>query len=145
MDFRIPVAASLATAPASLPIEPYLMGYWLGNGHHCKPEITIQTADVEEVLFQITPHHAITSVWDNVGDSKIVRINDLRPVLLQSFHDKVIAFGDFANYWIADRAGFNLKRLGELFALNDQVGFTATKRLDGKTLLKEGIKLLQMS
>ena len=55
-----------------------------------------------------------------------------------------VAFGDFTNYWIADRAGFNLKRLGELFALNDQVGFTATKRVDGKTLLKEGIKLLQM-
>jgi HK97 family phage major capsid protein len=55
-----------------------------------------------------------------------------------------IAFGDFSNYWIADRLGFNLKRLGELFALNDQVGFTATKRVDGKTILKEGIKLLQM-
>jgi HK97 family phage major capsid protein len=54
-----------------------------------------------------------------------------------------IAFGDFSNYWIADRQGTSLKRLNELFSLNDQIGFVATKRVDGKTILAEGIKLLQ--
>ena len=37
---------------------------------------------------------------------------------------RVIAFGDFSCYWIADRAGRTIKRLNELFATNGQVGFT---------------------
>ena len=32
----------------------------------------------------------MTSVWQNVGDSKVARIPDLRRILLKSFHDKVI-------------------------------------------------------
>ena len=55
-----------------------------------------------------------------------------------------IAFGDFSNYWIADRAGRTLQRLNELYAGNGQVGFLAMSRVDGKVILGEGIKLLQM-
>lgn len=54
-----------------------------------------------------------------------------------------VAFGDFSNYWIADRQGRTFKRLGELYATNGQVGFIASQRVDGKIVLKEGIKLLQ--
>lgn len=56
----------------------------------------------------------------------------------------VIAFGDFSNYWIADRAGRSLQRLTELYAPNGQIGYVATERVDGKVILTEGIKLLQM-
>lgn len=56
-----------------------------------------------------------------------------------------IAFGDFSNYWIADRMGRTVQRLNELYAGNGQVGFIATERVDGKVILNEGIKLLQMS
>lgn len=55
-----------------------------------------------------------------------------------------IAFGDFQNYWIADRAGRTVQRLNELYATNGQVGYVATERVDGKVILAEGIKLLQM-
>jgi HK97 family phage major capsid protein len=54
-----------------------------------------------------------------------------------------IAFGDFSNYWIADRQGRTLQRLNELYAGNGQVGFLITERVDGKVILAEGIKLLQ--
>ena len=54
-----------------------------------------------------------------------------------------VAFGDFSYYWIADRQNRNLKRLVELYATNGQVGFVASQRVDGKTILPEGIKLLQ--
>jgi len=90
LDFRIPVAEPILTCETALPITPYLMGYWLGNGHHCKPEITIQTCDVQEVLAKITPHHEAAAIWQNVGDSQIVRIPDLKQILLKSYHDKVI-------------------------------------------------------
>lgn len=57
---------------------------------------------------------------------------------------RAIAFGDFSCYWIADRAGRTIKRLNELYATNGQVGFTCTERVDGKLILSEGIKILDM-
>ena len=58
--------------------------------------------------------------------------------------DKVMAFGDFSYYWVADRQGRVFKRLNELFAATGQVGFIATQRVDGKLILPESVKLLQM-
>lgn len=57
---------------------------------------------------------------------------------------KVAAFGDFSNYWIADRQGRAFQRLNELFAANGQVGFKASERVDGKLTLAESVKVLQM-
>ena len=57
---------------------------------------------------------------------------------------KVIAFGDFSFYWIADRQGRIFKKLSELYATTDQTGFVATQRVDGKLILPEAIKVLQM-
>ena len=55
-----------------------------------------------------------------------------------------IAFGDFHNYWIADRTGRTVQRLNELYSTTGQVGFVGTERVDGKIILPEGIQLLQM-
>ena len=55
---------------------------------------------------------------------------------------RTIAFGDYSNYWIADRQGVSMKRLNELYAVTGQVGFLATKRVDGRVVMSEGIKLL---
>ena len=57
---------------------------------------------------------------------------------------KAIAFGDFSFYWIGDREGVTFRRLNERYADTGQVGFLATKRLDGKLVLPEAIKVLQM-
>ena len=57
---------------------------------------------------------------------------------------RAVAFGDFSSYWIADRSGRTIKRLNELYATNGQVGFTCTERVDGKLILSEGIKILDM-
>ena len=56
-----------------------------------------------------------------------------------------VAFGDFSNYWVADRQGRTLQRLNELYAGNGQVGFLITERLDGKVILAEGIQLLKQA
>lgn len=58
--------------------------------------------------------------------------------------NKVIAFGDFNYYWIADRQGRSFQRLNELYAATGQVGFKATQRVDGKLILSEAVKVLQM-
>ena len=56
----------------------------------------------------------------------------------------VIAFGDLDNYWIADRTDMDIRRLNELYAENGQVGFRGSRRVDGKVVMADGIKLLQM-
>ena len=58
--------------------------------------------------------------------------------------EKPVLFGDFSYYWIADRQGRSFKRLGELYAKTGQVGFLATQRVDGKLILSEAVKVLQM-
>ena len=55
---------------------------------------------------------------------------------------KVMAFGDFSYYWIADWQGRSFKRLNELFAANGQVGFLASQRVDGKLILSEAVKTM---
>lgn len=57
---------------------------------------------------------------------------------------KIIAFGDYNYYWIADRQGRSFQRLNELYAATGQVGFRATQRVDGKLVLAEAVKVLQM-
>ena len=58
--------------------------------------------------------------------------------------NKVILYGDFSYYWLAEREGRTLERLNELFAVTDQVGFKMTERLDGRLILPEAVKCLKM-
>lgn len=73
-----------------------------------------------------------------------------RPVYTSAFmpamaaDTKSILFGDLSYYWVADRQGRSFRRLGELFAPNGQVGFLATQRVDGKLILPEAVKVMQM-
>lgn len=57
---------------------------------------------------------------------------------------KVMAFGDFSFYRIADRTGLQIQRLNELYAGNGQVGFRCTRRNDGLLLVAEAIQLMVM-
>jgi HK97 family phage major capsid protein len=57
---------------------------------------------------------------------------------------KVMAFGDFGYFWVADRQGRTFKRLNELFAQTGQVGFLSSQRVDGKLVLPEAIQVMQV-
>ena len=58
--------------------------------------------------------------------------------------NKVILYGDFSYYWLAEREGRTLERLNELYAVTDQIGFKMTERLDGRLILPEAVKCLKM-
>lgn len=58
--------------------------------------------------------------------------------------NKIALFGDFSYYWIADRQGRTFKRLNELYAVNGQVGFLGSQRVDAKTILPEALITLKM-
>lgn len=53
-----------------------------------------------------------------------------------------LLFGDFSWYYIAERKGMTIKALNELFAVNGQVGFLVTERVDGKLILPEAVRKL---
>ena len=58
--------------------------------------------------------------------------------------EKAICFGDYSYYWVADRSTRTFRRLNELYATTDQVGFLTTQRVDGKLILPETVKYLKM-
>jgi len=73
-----------------------------------------------------------------------------RPVYTSSFMPTIAAsastilFGDLGYYWVADREGRKFQRLNELYAPTGQVGFLSSERVDGKLILPEAVKVLQM-
>jgi len=58
--------------------------------------------------------------------------------------EKALCFGDYSYYWVADRSNRTFRRLNELYATTDQVGFLTTQRVDGKLILPETVKYLKM-
>lgn len=86
---RIPVCGVLQTKTADLPIEPYLYGYWLGNGNAVKPEITVRTEDVEDIISNI-PYKVHNRYPQKCGGSEIIKYNELKVVLLDNFREKKI-------------------------------------------------------
>ena len=73
-----------------------------------------------------------------------------RPIYTSTFMplpakgEKAICFGDYNYYWVADRSNRTFRRLNELYARTDQVGFLTTQRVDGKLILPEAVKYLKM-
>ncbi len=86
---RIPVTMPLQTDEKTLPVDPYLYGYWLGNGHSKKMEITVRTEDVEAVIANI-PYDVVRMYPQKCGGSWILAYRELKPILVDSFRDKVI-------------------------------------------------------
>ena len=57
----------------------------------------------------------------------------------------MIAFGDYSYYNIGDRGTRSFKKLTELFAGHDMVGFVAKERVDGKLVLPEAVQILKIT
>ena len=74
-----------------------------------------------------------------------------RPIRTTSFMpgigkgERVLLFGDMKHYWVADRQARTFRRLNELYARTDQVGFMTTQRVDGRLILPEAVKVLKMA
>lgn len=86
---RIRVAAPLRCTEKELPIDPYLYGYWLGNGCSKKPEITVRTCDVED-LISFIPYKLHNRYPQQGGGSEVLSYTELKKILVSNFRDKVI-------------------------------------------------------
>ena len=58
---------------------------------------------------------------------------------------KALCFADPQFYVIADRAGYTMQKLTELYAANSQLGFLGTARTDGSLTVAEASQVLQMA
>ena len=100
-----------------------------GNGQYIwKPGIEVGKPDT------ILGHQVYTSTY----------MPAIEGVAANDAGKKVLLFGDFSYYWIADRTNRTMRRLNELYAMTDQVGFVGTQRVDGKLILPEAMKVLGM-
>ena len=73
-----------------------------------------------------------------------------KPIYCSSFMpemaagNKVMLYGDFSYYWVAERSKRTFQRLDELFAVKDCTGFKVTERLDAHLILKDAMKALKV-
>ena len=64
---------------------------------------------------------------------------------LAAAEKKAIVFGDLSHYWVIERQPLSIKRLNERYSEQNEIGFMAFERLDGKLILPEAVKVLQMA
>lgn len=55
-----------------------------------------------------------------------------------------ISFGDYSYYNIGDRGSRSFSELREIFAGNGMIGYVAKERVDGKLILPEAVKILNL-
>jgi HK97 family phage major capsid protein len=75
-----------------------------------------------------------------------------RPVMMSEYVPNTFTsglyvgiFGDFSHYWIADSMQFELQRLNELYAANNQVGFIGRYWGDGMPVLEEAFSRVKLA
>jgi HK97 family phage major capsid protein len=75
-----------------------------------------------------------TLLFDGTGwdDASAIAVNE-----------ELGAIGDFRRYYLIDRVGLSIRRLNELYAGNDQVGFFARKRGDGRVGITNAFRILK--
>ncbi len=83
------------------------------------------------------------SDFDSFLMGKPVVIDNAMPLVQKGA--KVIAFGDFSNYWIIERHSPTVRVLNELYALDGQIGYLSYEYLDGKLVRPEAIKVIKIS
>jgi len=81
--WRLPVAASLVRDAANLPLDPWLLGYWLGNGTAREGEITINSEDFEHARTRFARAGFQTGRVCIKGGATTLRVLGLQSVLRQ--------------------------------------------------------------
>ncbi len=124
--------------------------------------------DVIDLYFSVKPEYRRKGVWF-MNDETALTLKGLKdeagsylwrgsddtimgkPVVITEYMPdaeagtKPILFGDFSYYWIVKRSPVTVKVLGELFALNSQLGYMAYEFIDGKLIRREAVKALKIA
>lgn len=130
--FRVPRAEALRSPDVSLPIDPYVLGLWLGDGGTIQPVVTASAQDIEELEGLVSARGFTTTRYKlqaNRAPRFAVSVansrrngNDARTVL--SLHGLLAKAGLLGNKHVPDsylRAGYG-QRVDLLRGLMDSDG-----------------------
>ena len=73
-----------------------------------------------------------------------------KPVIISPYMPDIaansipVAFGDLSYFWILERQALSVKILTELYARENQTGYAAYERIDGKLIRPEAVQLLKV-
>jgi hypothetical protein len=74
---RIPICPTIHYSEKELPINPYVLGYWLGDGHSNASRITIGLQDYEETSERLALYETISiNLRENCATIGLLRSND---------------------------------------------------------------------
>lgn len=81
--FRVPVAAPWKLPESLLPVDPYLLGVWLGDGSTGQPHVAAGVADAPALANELTRRGIDVRISDARADGSVVRLHFSR---LTGFH-----------------------------------------------------------
>ena len=79
--WRLPVAGPLVREPVQLPLDPWLLGFWLGNGTAREGAITINTLDIAPVHERILKAGFDIGLVTHRGGATTFTVIGLKPIL----------------------------------------------------------------
>jgi len=82
--FRVPVTDPLQTPEADLPIDPYLLGVWLGDGSSCQPEITVGDDDLSHLCHRLDALGMSYRVYKYADKAPRVYLHGIRSLFIAS-------------------------------------------------------------
>jgi HK97 family phage major capsid protein len=59
--------------------------------------------------------------------------------------EEIGCIGDFSNYYLIDRIGMSMRRDDSIYVANDQVGFFARSRYDGRVGLADAFRIFKIA
>lgn len=100
--YRVPMSLPVEYPEKDLPIDPYTLGYWLGDGASGRPELTIGLVDLDEAisLLEERGHTCVTRLdHDNTYVTRLDGAGNGRP---NPFKENLAALGVLNNKHIPD-------------------------------------------
>lgn len=73
--YAIPVARPLALPTANLPVDPYVLGVWLGDGNSHNTTVASDRTDAEEMARHLAACGVVTKVDHRAGVASSIRID----------------------------------------------------------------------
>jgi hypothetical protein len=98
--YRLPDQHQLVSKPVELPLDPYVLGAWLGDGTASKPEITCADADVDGMRAALG---IPTSITPNGRTAQYIRLNLAPPWSHDGFTYRAKEIGVWRNKHVPER------------------------------------------
>lgn len=99
--YRLPDQHAIVSKPVELPIDPYLLGAWLGDGNSCKAEICAGNEDAADIINQLHRVGALGSVKQHERGHWLLGI-DIGERLRDGFQARANKLGVWKNKHIPD-------------------------------------------